>query len=336
MSDLERFENVRQIVSRLEPQFEDLARLHNAVNFKREASFALDALKSNNYLASIAMGDQDSLKRAIINVAAVGLSLSPVSKLAYLVPRDRKVCLDISYRGYVQLAVDVGSVKWVKAEIVKEMDFFEYQGMGLEPIHRFNPFVDRGKTIGSYCVAKTHDNEFIVEMMPIDEVYSIRNRSSAWQAYEKDNSKRNPWVTDESEMIKKTIIKRAYKSWPMTNTRQRLEKAIDVSNEADVIELDSTVKHKNPKNLNDARMLLRQLNRDENQFIDHAVRIFKRDVKTLDDLTDQELNQSISMLKSFVDKKQLPEVKEKEVSNSEPLKAEEKKPIKNYAPGGPK
>ena len=326
MSDLERFENVRQIVSRLEPQFEDLARLHNAVNFKREASFALDALKSNNYLASIAMGDQDSLKRAIINVAAIGLTLSPVSKLAYLVPRDRKVCLDISYRGYIQLAVDVGSVKWVKAEIVKENDFFEYQGMGLEPIHRFNPFVDRGKTIGSYCVAKTHDNEFIVEMMPIDEIFSIRNRSSAWQAYEKDASKRNPWVTDESEMIKKTIIKRAYKSWPMTNTRQRLEKAIDVSNETDVIELDSTIKNKNPKNLNDARLLLRQLNRDENQFIDHAVRIFKRDVKSLDDLTDQELNQSISMLKSFVDKKQITDVKEKEAQIVE-------KQVKNFAPG---
>ena len=326
MSDLERFENVRQIVSRLEPQFEDLARLHNAVNFKREASFALDALKSNNYLASIAMGDQDSLKRAIINVAAIGLTLSPVSKLAYLVPRDRKVCLDISYRGYIQLAVDIGSVKWVKAEIVKEIDFFEYQGMGLEPIHRFNPFVDRGKTIGSYCVAKTHDNEFIVEMMPIDEIFSIRNRSSAWQAYEKDASKRNPWVTDESEMIKKTIIKRAYKSWPMTNTRQRLEKAIDVSNETDVIELDSTIKNKNPKNLNDARLLLRQLNRDENQFIDHAVRIFKRDVKSLDDLTDQELNQSISMLKSFVDKKQITDVKEKEAQIVE-------KQVKNFAPG---
>lgn len=325
MSDLERFENIKQIVMRVEPQFEELARIHKAVNFKREASFALDALKSNPYLASVAMGDQDSFKRAIINVAAIGLSLSPVSKLAYLVPRDKKVCLDISYRGYIQLAVDIGSVKWVKAEIVKEADTFEYQGMGKEPLHAFNPFKDRGMILGAYCVAKTHDNEFITEMMSNEEIYSIRDRSSAWKSYLKDNSKKNPWLTDESEMMKKTLIKRAYKSWPMTNTRERLETAIDVSNEADVIELNQTTKSLDFGAIKKARALLSALQRDESQFMDHAVRIFKRDVKFLEDLTNQELNQSISMLTNFVEKKQSQDEK--------PAIEPSQKELKNYAPG---
>lgn len=325
MSDLERFENIRQIVARTEPQFEELAKIHNAVNFKREASFALDALKSNVYLASIAMGDQDSFKRAIINVAAIGLSLSPVSKLAYLVPRDKKVCLDISYRGYIQLAVDIGSVKWVKAEIVRETDTFEYQGMGKEPLHLFSPFKERGSIVGAYCVAKTHDGEFIIEMMPIDEIYSIRDRSSAWKAYQKDSAKKNPWVTDETEMMKKTIIKRAYKSWPMTNTRERLEKAIDVSNETDVIELNQPTKSLDSGALKKARSLLSQLQRDESQFIDHAMRIFKRDIKSLEDLTSQEMNQAISMLTSFVEKKATQAIETK----GEPVK----EAVKNYAPG---
>ena len=50
-------------------------------------------------------------------------------------------------------------------------------------------------------------------VMSIDEVYDIREKSSAWQAYVKD--KRScPWVTHEAEMIKKTCIKQARKSWP--------------------------------------------------------------------------------------------------------------------------
>ena len=335
MSDLERFENIKQIVGRIEPEFTQLAKLHNAVNFKREASFALDILKNNAYMASVAMGDQDSFKRAIINVAAIGLSLSPVSKLAYLVPRMKKICLDISCRGYIQLAVDIGSVKWVKAELVKESDFFEYQGMGKEPVHKFNPFKDRGLVLGAYCVAKTHDEEFIIEMMPIDEIYSIRDRSEAWKAYLRDNAKKNPWVTDESEMIKKTVIKRAYKSWPMTNTRQRLEKAIDVSNETDVIELNQTIKTIDSGALNKARSLLKQLNRTEDEFMNHAMRVFKRNVKTLDDLTSQEINQANSMLETFVEKKstQIANTIKTEDSKDELKVEKEKTVLKNYAPG---
>jgi len=335
MSDLERFENIKQIVGRIEPEFTELAKIHNAVNFKREASFALDILKNNAYMASVAMGDQDSFKRAIINVAAIGLSLSPVSKLAYLVPRMKKICLDISCRGYIQLAVDIGSVKWVKAELVKESDFFEYQGMGKEPVHKFNPFKDRGLVLGAYCVAKTHDEEFIIEMMPIDEIYSIRDRSEAWKAYLRDNAKKNPWVTDESEMIKKTVIKRAYKSWPMTNTRQRLEKAIDVSNETDVIELNQTIKTIDSGALNKARSLLKQLNRTEDEFMNHAMRVFKRNVKTLDDLTSQEINQANSMLETFVEKKstQIANTIKTEDSKDELKVEKEKTVLKNYAPG---
>ena len=126
-------------------------------------------------------------------------------------------------------------------------------------------------------------------------------------------------------MMKKTLIKRAYKSWPMTNTRERLETAIDVSNEADVIELNQTTKSLDSGAIKKARALLSALQRDESQFMDHAVRIFKRDVKSLEDLTNQELNQSISMLTNFVEKKQSQDEK--------PAIEPSQKELKNYAPG---
>lgn len=307
MSNEQRKNNLVQLIKTVGPRFNELAKIHNAVHFQREASFALEALNNNNYLASVAMSNPDSLKRAVVNVAAVGLSLSPVYKYAYLVPRDKKVCLDISYRGFVQLAVEVGSIKWAVAEIVYENDTFKLRGLGQEPIHEFRPFSkERGDIVGGYCVAKTHDNEYIVTHMTIDKVFSIRDRSVAWRAYMKDNSKKNPWVTDEDEMIKKTLIKNGYKSWPMTDTSKRLDQAVDVTNTVDEMDFSTPPEEtaERPEKIDQVLELLKKLDREEDAFVEHLTRVHKREIKQISDLTPIELDQAISMLSQFAGKKE--------------------------------
>src|SRR5690606_33352025 len=121
---------------------------------------------------------------AINNVAAIGISLNPARKQAYLVPRDNKVCLDISYIGLVDLATQSGSIAWAKAELVFEQDEFELGAPGCAPRHKFNPFAkDRGDCIGAYVVAKTPAGDFLTDAMSIDEINAIRDRSAAWKAY---------------------------------------------------------------------------------------------------------------------------------------------------------
>lgn len=307
MSNLERVENLKQIVRLVQPDFDKLAKIHNAVNYEREASFALQILNDNSYLQGVAMGDQDSLKRAIINVAAVGLSLSPVHKLAYLVPRDKKVCLDISYQGYIQLATDAGALKWAVAEIVREKDKFTHHGIGKEPVHSFNPFKDRGKIVGCYCLAKTHGDEFIVSIMSADEVYSIRDRSMSWRAYQKDKSKTSPWNTDETEMIKKTVIKRAYKSWPKTDSRgDRLQNAIEITNQADPIDTGPTIEAADEgaykSGIDTIREALKELRRPESAFLEHLMRTNNRDLTKLEDLTPLEVSQATIFLNHLLTK----------------------------------
>jgi recombination protein RecT len=194
-----------------------------SINFEREAEFAVQILQENDYALKVAASNRQSVVNAVTNVAAIGISLNPAKKQAYMVPRDSKICLDISYRGLADLATASGSIRWVKTAIVYDTDKFALNGFDKPPEHQFNPFgKDRGEPVGAYVVVKTADGDYLTEAMSAEEINDIRDRSSAWKAWIKDK-KKCPWVTDWGEMAKKTVIKRAYKTWPKTD---RLDKAI--------------------------------------------------------------------------------------------------------------
>lgn len=199
-----------------------------SIEFEREKGFALQILAGNDYLAKIAMNNQDSLRAAVTNISAIGISLNPASKQAYLVPRKGAVCLDISYMGMMHIAQQCGAIQWGQAIIVRDKDVFELQPIGSAPLHKYNPFSkDRGDIIGCYCVVKTDTGDFLTDALPISKIYSVRDRSEAWKAYVRDKSKLCPWVTDEEEMILKTNVKHASKMWPR---RERLDAAVHYLN----------------------------------------------------------------------------------------------------------
>ena len=194
-----------------------------SINFDREAEFAIQVLSQNDYALKLAQSNRQSVVSAVTNIAAIGISLNPAKKQAYLVPRDGKICLDISYMGLADLATASGSIKWVKAGVVHANDRFTLNGFDRPPEHSFDPFSkDRGEAVGVYVVAKTADGDYLTEAMSADEVNAIRDRSSAYIAY-KTKGRSCPWVTDWAEMAKKTVVKRAYKLWPKT---ERLDQAI--------------------------------------------------------------------------------------------------------------
>lgn len=195
--------------------------------FEREAGFAMQVLSANDYALKVAMDNRNSVIAAVTNVAAIGISLNPAKRQAYLVPRDGRICLDISYMGLLDLAIQSGSILWGQAELVHEQDGFALNGFDKPPTHNRNPFAkDRGSVVGGYVVVKTRDGDYLTTCMQIDEVFAIRDRSKAWKAWI-EKKKSCPWVTDEGEMVKKTVIKRAYKLWPKTERFERVEQAIE-------------------------------------------------------------------------------------------------------------
>lgn len=194
-----------------------------SLNFEREAEFAIQVITSSEYATKIAVQNRQSVVNAITNIAAIGISLNPAKKQAYLVPRDGKICLDISYIGLMDLAMATGAIRWAQAELVYTADSFALNGFDKPPTHSYNPFAkDRGEAVGVYVVVKTADGDYLTETMSIDDVNAIRDRSSAWKAWISKKSS-CPWVTDPGEMMKKTVVKRGYKYWPKT---ERLEQAI--------------------------------------------------------------------------------------------------------------
>lgn len=218
--------NAKQLIEMVHEQRDRFAALDKAngglLDFKRECLFARQQLLKNDYTLKVAGNNPNSLQAAILNVAAIGISLNPANQHAYLVPRDGAICLDISYRGLVKLATDSGAIKWAKVELVYENDDFAWLGPAHQPEHRADPFSDRGALKGGYCIAKLPDGEILTEVMKVEEINKIRDTSKAFQ------NNKGPWVDWYSEMCKKTVLKRAYKSWPQTPNRQRMDQAVEV------------------------------------------------------------------------------------------------------------
>jgi recombination protein RecT len=193
-----------------------------SLNFEREAGFAIQVLSGNDYALSTAAKNRQSVVDAVTNIAAIGISLNPAKKQAYLVPRGGKICLDISYMGLLDLAIDSGSIMWGRSEVVYSNDRFTLNGFDKEPEHGYEPFdTNRGEMVGVYVVVKTAIGDYLTTTMPVSEVDAIKQRS------ESGKKGSGPWKTDYNEMAKKTVIKRAYKMWPKT---ERLAQAIHMLN----------------------------------------------------------------------------------------------------------
>ncbi len=210
-------------INQAQQQFQSAA-ANTGMDWRTEAVFAMQACVGNPFLADTARRNPLSLRMAMVNIAAIGISLNPAHGNAYLVPRDGQVILDISYRGLLKIATDTGSILWGKAELVFSNDTFVYKGPAQIPVHECDPFSDnRGDFRGAYCVAKTVDGEHLVEAVSAGEIYKIRDMSDLYR-----KKKAGPWVSWFGEQAKKTVLKRAQKTWPKSN--HRLATAIDYLN----------------------------------------------------------------------------------------------------------
>ena len=208
------------------------AQVANGLDFNVERIFAMQALMKTDYAMKVANANPRSVRLAMLNLAATGLTLNPANAYAYLVPRDNEIKLDISYKGLIKIATDAGSIRWGKADLVHETDSFTYRGPAREPDHTANVFAkNRGEVIGVYCIARTRDGDTLTDFMDMTEIEKIRGASSAW--VNGKPGRKGPWENWFGEMVKKSMIKRASKTWPYTDRSEKLFQAIEMANDAE-------------------------------------------------------------------------------------------------------
>jgi len=226
-----------------------ISRFDNSLmNWDAEKGYAVQIIKGNSFLEKAAKSQPNSLLAAISNVAAIGLSLNPARRQAYLIPRGvkingsfvQKVFLEPSYMGLCDIATSSGSIMWVQAKIVYASDLYKDQGIDKAPIHESKTFGDKGVIVGVYCVAKTKDGDYLTSTMDMQKLRDISGRSQA---------KTGPWKTDFEEMSKKAVIRNAYKLWPKAD-RHRMDIAVNLSNENEGFEPLNNVSEPSIENYN--------------------------------------------------------------------------------------
>lgn len=205
--------------------------------FEKEVSFALQIWNDpkNLYLRK---ATKNSMLSAVLNVAQVGLTLNPIAKEAYLVPRkqgnDIVACLDPSYIGLAKLITDAGSVNNIITQVVYDGDLFELDLALENPIIKHVPYIltkkPKGDVVLVYSKAILHNGNIMVEFMSADEINYIRDKSESYKAFKNGKTRSAIWDSDYSEMCRKTVIKRLSKYLPRTNRMNYLDTAIKLSN----------------------------------------------------------------------------------------------------------
>jgi recombination protein RecT len=149
---------------------------------------------------------QSSLMKALLDLSTFGLE--PDGRRAHLIPFGQEVQLIIDYKGLVELVRRSGDVSYIHADVVGKHDLFDYSfGSGAKLVHK-PALNDRGEIYAAYSFIRLKDGSEDFDVMGVDELNAIRKRSKA--------ANNGPWVTDTSEMYKKTVFRRHSKWQPFS------------------------------------------------------------------------------------------------------------------------
>jgi len=202
---------------------------------ERMARIATTEIRKNPKLAQC---EPLSFIGAVIQCAQLGLEPGSALGHAYILPFDVKkkergewvtVRTDaqviVGYRGMIDLARRSGQIQSINARVVHAGDKFSY-AYGLDEHLTHVPTEGTaGPATHFYAVAKFKDGGFQFDVMTISSVHRIRDETQGYKAYLAAKAKGykadTPWLKDEDEMGRKTVLRRLFKYLPVSVELQR-------------------------------------------------------------------------------------------------------------------
>lgn len=187
---------VYQLIERQQGEVERALPSHlkgSAPAFVRQA---ITLLKQSDALRKC---DTMTIMGALMQASHLGLELGPL-QLAYIVPRKGKACLDIGYRGYIELGYRSGVLRDITAETICENDEFSFDRAKGEISHHWDLRAERGAAYAYYAIANFKGGGRAFVVLSKFEVAKYRKRSAMPDS--------PAWLKDFDAMAKKTCIRR--------------------------------------------------------------------------------------------------------------------------------
>jgi recombination protein RecT len=188
-----------------------------------------------------------SILRSLMDAASLRVKPGGLNGRGYLVPRKNNKTnpptwechFDPGWRGLVDVARRSGKVKALGAQVVRAGDYFEY-GYDPLPVLKWKPLrglatdrVDKDGVvegerpiIAAFAVAQLEDDAIQIEVLEGEDLKQIKASSAAGDS--------GPWADWESEMCRKSAVKRLCKYLPVPDDFDDLDKAMAFSDGADI------------------------------------------------------------------------------------------------------
>ena len=157
----------------------------------------------------------DSLLDATLRCLRLGLEPGAAEGLCFLIPRRQggvlQCNMEMGYKGLVRMLYQHPDVIAVSSHVVHEHDLFELNlGTEQQVLHKPQLTGPRGAKIGAYSIIQTRGGGKVFEFMTRHEIEEVKKSAQG------TSHSSSPWARHESEMWRKTALKRGAKYAPLS------------------------------------------------------------------------------------------------------------------------
>lgn len=194
-------DQIRTQLTAMQPQFAMALPKH--VNPEKFIRVVMTAIQTT---PSLLEADRRTLFGAAMRASQMGLL--PDGREGAIVTFKNQAQFMPMVAGIMKMVRNSGEISTWSVQAVYDNDSFDFALGDDEHITHKPALSNRGKIIAVYSIVTMKDGEKSREVMSVEDVEAIRKRSRSGQA--------GPWVSDFSEMAKKTVVRRHSKRLPMS------------------------------------------------------------------------------------------------------------------------
>lgn len=183
--------------------------------------------KNNKQLGTAIQANPVKFAIYLKNLITLGVDIS--QRQAYFLPYGNEITLILDYKTLMVLIKKHTNVKSIDAQLVYENEVFRVkQGKVVE--HRQNLFAskdEKGALVGAYSIFTLDDGSRDYYFASLDEINKVKECSKSAR------SQYSPWTTWYDEMVKKTVIRKGMKFYPMVLDNEQRVALDSVDNDVD-------------------------------------------------------------------------------------------------------